>query len=66
MAENRSTGGTGLPGLLLVAFIILKLLGKITWSWWWVLSPAWIPLGLLGLVIVVLAFIKLWMEGKRG
>lgn len=34
------------PSLLLVAFIVLKLTGVITWSWWWVLSPLWIPLAL--------------------
>lgn len=33
-------------GLLLVAFIVLKLTGVIAWSWWWVLSPFWIPLAL--------------------
>jgi hypothetical protein len=35
--------------LLLLLFIGLKLTGEIAWSWWWVLSPVWIPfvLGLL-------------------
>lgn len=28
--------------LLTVLFIGLKLVGSITWSWWWVLSPLWI------------------------
>lgn len=28
--------------LLSVAFIILKILNYITWSWIWVLSPIWI------------------------
>lgn len=38
----------GLGELLLVAFVVLKLCGVIDWSWWWVLSPAWIPgIGLL-------------------
>ena len=45
------------PNLLTVAFIVLKLLGKITWSWWWVLAPTWGPivmlLGFLGLVLVL-------------
>ena len=30
--------------LLTVAFIVLKLMGYITWSWVWVLAPIWIPL----------------------
>ena len=25
-----------------VAFVVLKLMGYIDWSWWWVLSPLWI------------------------
>lgn len=28
--------------LLTVLFIGLKLVGSITWSWWWVLSPLWV------------------------
>ena len=37
--------------LLLVLFIGLKITGNIDWSWWWVVSPIWIPLG-LGLLVV--------------
>lgn len=33
-----------------------KLLGAISWSWWWVLSPIWIPLA-LAFVLLVLATI---------
>ena len=33
----------GLCSSLTVAFVVLKLLGKISWSWWWVLAPTWIP-----------------------
>lgn len=29
--------------LLGIAFIVLKVMGQITWSWWWVLAPFWIP-----------------------
>jgi ATP/ADP translocase len=32
-----------LNGLLLL-FIALKLTGHIAWSWFWVLSPIWLPL----------------------
>lgn len=33
--------------ILLIIFIVLKVTGNITWSWWWVLSPIWIPLAAL-------------------
>lgn len=52
--NSGGSGGLGLPGVLLVVFVVLKLVGVITWSWLWVLSPLWIP---LALVLVVLTFI---------
>ena len=47
----------GLPTLLLVAFIVLKLCKVITWSWWWVLAPAWIPIVfsfIFGIILLIL------------
>ena len=48
--------GDLLPTLLLILFITLKLCGVIAWSWWWVLSPLWIPLliGVVGVVIILI------------
>jgi len=37
--SSSSSSGIGFVGLLTVVFITLKLLGKIDWSWFWVLSP---------------------------
>lgn len=31
-------------GILTIVFIVLKLTDYIDWTWWWVLSPLWIPL----------------------
>ena len=42
--NNHTGGGIGFTGLLAIVFIVLKLLGVITWSWVWVLSPIWISL----------------------
>ena len=42
MKEERSIG-IGFLEILAIVFITLKLLGKISWSWWWVLCPLWIP-----------------------
>lgn len=46
--------------LLAVLFIGLKLTNNIAWSWWWVLSPLWIPavvgLGILGIYLAYVAF----------
>ena len=43
--------------LLLVLFVGLKLAGVINWSWWWVLSPIWMPLFLFGLFVFVICVI---------
>lgn len=44
---EKSGGGIGVGGLLLVCFVVLKVLGKIDWSWWWVFCPVWIPLAVI-------------------
>jgi hypothetical protein len=41
--SSSSSGGIGFYGLLAIVFITLKLIGYITWSWWWVLAPLWLP-----------------------
>ena len=48
--------------LLTVLFIALKLTGYITWSWWWVLSPLWIPVALLGIFFAVFGLAYLLVE----
>lgn len=52
--ENNSTksGGIGFCGLLTILFIALKLTKVITWSWWWVLAPLWIPFAIVLLFII--------------
>jgi hypothetical protein len=39
--------------VLLIIFIVLKLVGWIAISWWWVFSPIWIPLALVGTFIAM-------------
>lgn len=66
--SSSSTGGIGFVGLLTIAFIVLKLLNLITWSWWWVLSPIWISAGaviLVMLVVVLGAAIAIAIENLR-
>jgi len=49
--NNSSRGGIGFVGLLQIAFIVLRLCGVIKWSWLWVLSPIWISVALIALII---------------
>ena len=55
MSNESSSSGVGFLGLLTLLFIALKLCNIIDWSWWWVLSPLWIP---FALVIVLIMFLK--------
>jgi hypothetical protein len=43
-------------GVLTFIFTVLKLVGIIHWSWWWVFSPVWIPIA-----CAVLGFIITWL-----
>lgn len=48
---------------LAVIAIALKLLGVVTWSWWLVTAPIWVPVALV-LVVTTLTFIgKVMMLG---
>jgi len=60
MADNKkSNTGVGFCGLLAIAFIVLRLCKVISWSWWWVLSPIWIPLALVILLLIVTFIVEL-------
>jgi len=44
----------GLCGTLFCIFLVLKLVGTIDWSWWWVTAPLWIVTA----VLVLAGFLK--------
>ena len=59
--NHYSSSGMSLVGVLTVIFVVLKLVGVISWSWVWVLSPLWISLGLWAVVALFLAALAfLW------
>ena len=46
-----------LTTLLTVLFVGLKLTNYINWSWWWVLSPLWIPVVFIILLIILIGIV---------
>ena len=58
MAEKVVYKGVSFPMLLFITFLILKLTNVISWSWWWVTSPLWIPFG-TGIVLLIFVVIIL-------
>lgn len=61
MSESSSSGGIGFCGLLTIVFVTLKLLGKINWSWWWVLAPIWIPVAII-LAVLLIGLLIIWIR----
>ncbi len=57
--EATTTGGTNIVTLLTVAFVVLKLVGVIEWSWWWVLSPLWISAAAIGAILAIVGIVIL-------
>lgn len=47
--------------------VTLKLMGKITISWWWALAPIWIPavFTILVLIVVIVFFKNLLKNSKK-
>jgi len=67
---GRSYRNVSLPTIaVLVAavFAVLKLTNRISWSWWWVLSPLWAMVAIVLLIfagILVTAAIDIWVSRK--
>ena len=64
MRDKKTSSGLGVLDVLVVIFIVLKLLGVITWSWVWVLSPIWIQLVIVAIVFIVILVKDHWLLKK--
>ena len=55
-SSSNSGGGIGLCGVIFIILLILKLIGVISISWWWVFSPLIIgfAIGIISLIILIL------------
>jgi fatty acid desaturase len=61
--DNKSSRSLGLGTILFLIFLTLKLAGVgivANWSWWWVFSPLWIPLSIIG-ILVLIAY---WLDNR--
>jgi len=65
--NSNQTVTTSFPiaSILAIVFVVLKLTNNISWSWWWVLSPLWIPLGFIAVLFVII-FIFLFIKATVG
>lgn len=50
-----SVGNLSLSTILFIVFLVLKLTGYISWSWWWVTAPLWVgPAVVVGIIAIAL------------
>ena len=56
--------GLSFTTVLLIIFIVLKLVGSIAWSWWWVLAPLWVPVA-FWLILVFIGLIIASVEALK-
>lgn len=65
-------GAPSTCSLLTIAFVVLRLCEVIRWSWWWVLSPVWLPFaavfaaGGVLMLLSVIGRIILRLTDRRG
>lgn len=64
MSKNSGSSRLGLSTVLTIIFVVLKLVGVINWSWWWVISPTLISLGLWLIVIIIYAIYLMHENSK--
>lgn len=62
--NNVTTGGITAIDVLQIVFIVLKLCGVIKWSWWLVLMPLWISLG-IGIIAITIFVICMYRDNKK-
>ena len=59
MNNKASTGvGVGICELMFITFLVLKLVGVIDWSWWWITAPLWIPLVVVLILSIIFLIVK--------
>ena len=61
--SNQGSNGVSFAGFLTLLFIGLKLAGFIDWSWFWILSPIWIPFAIGVTIATTIAIVASF--GKR-
>lgn len=56
--ERRQAAIRTVTLLLGIVFIVAKLAGWITWSWWWVTLPLWLAaaVAVIGLLLIFVAY----------
>jgi len=52
--------------MALVIFVVLKIVGHIAWSWWWVTAPFWIPCAAALVALGVSLALRRLRKGRKS
>jgi hypothetical protein len=66
MSQNSPSDGLGVPMILFLIFLVLKLTGYITWSWWWVTSPLWIGSILVSILTILIVSLVVLFKKRQN
>ena len=64
--EKKTSGSIGILTILFVVFLVLKLVGVISWSWWWVTAPLWMPLALAVIFATIIVTVKVITRKRKS
>lgn len=64
--SSSATGGIGFAGAFFLVLLVLKITGHLSWSWWWVTAPVWIPAAFAVLTIAGALLVMLLRRTPTG
>ena len=66
-SSSSASGGIGILGVLQIVFVVLKCLELIDWSWWAVLIPTFISIGIMVIIVaaILIAYKDVLFGGKK-
>ena len=56
--EKKTSGSMGISTVLFIVFLVLKLSGLMSWCWWWVTAPLWIPTIFVVILITIICIAR--------
>lgn len=62
--NGSRNGGIGVFLILFFIFLVLKLTGYITWSWFWVTAPLWMPFSLFFIIFLAVVVLMAIFTSK--
>ena len=60
--QMKNEESVGIGFILFIVFLVLKLTKVVTWSWWLVTAPLWIPFGIVLVIVIIATVVALIRE----